>query len=112
MAAIGARSKSFNYRTSHFEFTVGMDAKSGDDFECLNLALRTVLRDWLTLVFWDDGAFWLDARRPAKVGWQYEFSFHGNCKGIDADVICEMIEKSLGIKDQDQMLAIWSPCKP
>ena len=110
--SISSRSKAFKTRVQGF--CIGIETDSESDSERLNLELRSWRDnpDRLTFAFWDDGTFWIDARQPSKNGWAYEFSFYGNVKNVDPDVVRDMIERSLWISDRDQMQTVWNRCNP
>ena len=114
VAAIRARSGAIYYRVAEFIIEIADDNDDGVKLERLNLRMQDLGGNpsRLSLAFWNDGMMWLDCRQSSKVGWNYEITFHATITDIAPNVVCDMIEQSLWITEEEQMESVWSHCKP
>jgi hypothetical protein len=112
VGAIRARSRALKHRFSILECERIID---DDGRESVLLRLRDRARNSLQLALrlWDDRWCWFDARRGAKQGWQFTWSYDGRVGPDTVDELIVALEKAneyvWETVDHVALEALWSP---
>ena len=107
-AAFRARSKAVTYRTSSW----GVSREKSEQLERMNVDAKH-FNDALRLSVWSDGVVWFrKCRGPAKNGWKFLLSFHGDMSSVTPAAIVEQFIESRLAGTASDLLSIWANVSP
>ena len=108
-AEFRSRSKAVTYYTSDWNIS---RETSEDDPERLNVDAKH-FNDNLRLSVWSDRVVWFrKCRGPAKNGWKFMLSFHGDASSVTSSAIVDQFIASFLNGSLSEHLAIWANESP
>ena len=117
LEAIRKRSRALKYKFAVVECERVIELKDREAHERIELRLaeRSTRGLRLTLWLWDDRCCWFDARRGAKSGWAFEWSYDGRLVGeLAGRGLIEALEKAHELiavyeGNAEQLTSLWRP---
>ena len=94
VASIKSRSKAIKNKTSTYNLQKVIEKEDGNAWEKLEIDFILRSRLSVRMFVWDDRWAWIDVRKSAKYGWEFEWQHEGRIGSATSKQIVNKLENT------------------